>query len=302
MPNNRSNHFNAILLALFVTFLWSTSWVLIKIGLEEIPPVTFAGLRYFIAFLVLLPFSLRPKQINEIKHITPKTWLLLIGLGITFYALTQGAQFGSLKYLSATTFSLILSFTSVIVVFLGIAFLNEIPAKGQWVGMCLFLIGVGFYFAESSAFQGEAIGWIIAAAAVAANAVSSILGRRVNREKNLSPILVTTISMGVGAILLLAGGFIYQGWVALSTKSWLIVIWLAVVNSALAFTLWNKSLRSLTAMESSVINNTMLFQIAILAWVFLGEALAWFQVVGIIIAGFGTFLVQKKEQPSQSDR
>ena len=159
MPNNRSNHFNAILLALFVTFLWSTSWVLIKIGLEEIPPVTFAGLRYFIAFLVLLPLALRPKQINEIKQITPKTWLLLIGLGVTFYALTQGAQFGSLKYLPATTFSLMLSFTSVLVVFLGIAFLNEIPTGGQWVGMCLFLIGVGFYFAESSAFQGEAIGW-----------------------------------------------------------------------------------------------------------------------------------------------
>ena len=187
-----------------------------------------------------------------------------------------------------------LSFTSVLVVFLGIAFLNEIPTGGQWVGMCLFLIGVGFYFAESSAFQGEAIGWIIAAVAVAANAVSAILGRRVNREKTLSPILVTTISMGIGAVLLLASCFVWPWWAALSAKSWLIVLWLAVVNSALAFTLWNRSLRSLSAMESSVINNTMTFQIAILAVIFLGEALAWFQVVGIIIAGFATFLVQKE--------
>lgn len=302
MPTNISKHYQAILLALFVTFLWSTSWVLIKFGLEEIPPVTFAGLRYFIAFLVLLPFSIRPNQINEIKHITPKTWLLLIGLGVTFYALTQGAQFGSLKYLPATTFSLLLSFTSIIVVFLGIAFLNEIPTGGQWVGMCLFLIGIGLYFAKSSAFQGETTGWIIAATAVVANAVSSILGRKVNREKNLSPILVTTISMGVGAVLLLFGGIIYQGWVVLSTKSWIIILWLAVVNSALAFTLWNWSLRFLSAMESSMINNTMLFQIAFLAWLFLGEALAWFQVAGIIIAGVGTFMVQRVVPPSPSNR
>ena len=40
--------------------------------------------------------------------------------------------------------------------------------------------------------------------------------------------------------------------------------WLALVNSAFAFTLWNRTLRTLSATESSVINNTMLIQIAIL--------------------------------------
>jgi drug/metabolite transporter (DMT)-like permease len=45
----------AILQALFVTFLWSTSWVLIKIALHAILPLTFAGLRHTIAFFILLP-------------------------------------------------------------------------------------------------------------------------------------------------------------------------------------------------------------------------------------------------------
>jgi hypothetical protein len=48
-----------VLQALLVTFLWSTSWVLIKIGLVDIPALTFAGLRYALATLVLLPFVLR---------------------------------------------------------------------------------------------------------------------------------------------------------------------------------------------------------------------------------------------------
>ena len=49
----------AVLQALFVTFLWSTSWVLIKIGLEDLDlePLSFAGLRYALAALVLLPFA-----------------------------------------------------------------------------------------------------------------------------------------------------------------------------------------------------------------------------------------------------
>jgi drug/metabolite transporter (DMT)-like permease len=45
-------------------------------------------------------------------------------------------------------------------------------------------------------------------------------------------------------------------------------------------------------MESSIINNTMLFQIAILAWVFLGETLSLGQVFGIIMAIIGTILIQ----------
>jgi len=40
MFKNISPHFRAVFLALFVTFLWSTSWVLIKIGLEDILPLT----------------------------------------------------------------------------------------------------------------------------------------------------------------------------------------------------------------------------------------------------------------------
>jgi drug/metabolite transporter (DMT)-like permease len=49
----RTPRLRAILQALFVTFLWSTSWVLVKIGLEDIPAVTFAGLRYFLAIPLL---------------------------------------------------------------------------------------------------------------------------------------------------------------------------------------------------------------------------------------------------------
>jgi drug/metabolite transporter (DMT)-like permease len=74
--------------------------------------------------------------------------------------------------------------------------------------------------------------------------------------------------------------------------NWLIIGWLAIVNSAIAFTLWNLTLRRLSAAESSVINNTMLIQIAILGWIFLGEALSSKEVVGLVFALLGVLLVQ----------
>ncbi len=116
-------------------------------------------------------------------------------------------------------------------------------------------------------------------------------GARDQPAKDLDPIVVTGISMGFGSILLLASGVSFQGLPPLSPRSWLILIVLAVFNTALAFWLWNKSLQVLTAMESSIINNTMLIQISLLAWLFLGEKLTWMGVIGLAIASIGTILV-----------
>ncbi|MBU2585428.1 MAG: DMT family transporter, partial [Bacteroidetes bacterium] len=59
-----------------------------------------------------------------------------------------------------------------------------------------------------------------------------------------------------------------------------------------AFTLWNLTLRTLTAMESSIINGTMLIQIAILAWFFIDEKITLHEGMGMIIAAIGAVLVQ----------
>jgi len=131
---------------------------------------------------------------------------------------------------------------------------------------------------------------------VLANALSSILGREVNRSETIPPLTVTVVSMGVGGVVLLASGIALQGLPKLSLSSWIIILWLAVVNTAFAFTLWNQTLRTLSAMESTVINNTMLIQIAILAWLFLGEALSGQEILGMVVAGVGALLVQLRSK------
>jgi drug/metabolite transporter (DMT)-like permease len=284
----------AILQALFVTFLWSTSWVLIKIGLEDLPALTFAGLRYFIAFLVLIPFFLLSKRRHQLQTLTWRSWLILALLGLLYYTITQGTQFLGLTYLPAITFSMMLNSTALVVAALGIIFLHEILTSMQWAGILIFLAGVLFFFFPFDFPQGSAVGYFIAAVSVLATSLSSIIGRDVNRQKNLSPLTVTIVSMGIGATLLLLLGIWTEGLPQIDLRSWLIIIWLAIVNTAFAFTLWNRTLRTLTATESSVINNTMLIQISILAWLFLGESLSWLQIGGLLLVAAGTLLVQIK--------
>ena len=125
---------------------------------------------------------------------------------------------------------------------------------------------------------------------LAANATGSLLGRSANRGSTLSPVVVTTASMSIGAPVLLITGVAVEGIPSLTARAVAIIAWLAVVNTAVAFTLWNRSLRHLAAVESSAINNTMLIQIAALAWIFLGESPGSIGAVGIGVVSVGAFL------------
>jgi len=285
-----------ILQALLVTFLWSTSFIIIKWGLVDIPPVTYAGLRYTLAFLIFIPFILKKKYLNEIKQLNSSQWKSLLLLGLVFYTFTQGAQFLGLSLLPSVTVSLLLNFTPILVAIMGIFLLNEKPSPLQWIGSILFIIGISAYFFPVTLIGNKGIGLGIMFIGVLANAGSAIIGRDINRKKNISSLVITFISMGVGAIILIVIGFTLNGLPVLSLKNWIFLVWLAAINTAFAFTLWNLTLRSLSAMESSIINGTMLIQIAILAWYFLGEQVSFQEGIGMAIAAAGAVLVQMRRQ------
>ena len=298
------SHFKAILLALLVTFLWSTSFVIIKIGLDEIPPLTFAGLRYTIAFLCLLPFAFTKTNSSVIRNLEKKDWLKLILLGLLFYAFTQGTQFIGLSLLPAVTVSLWLNFTPLIVAVMAIFLISEYPTKLQWLGVILFILGIFTFFFPVALSDNQELGLIVMTIGVLANSASAVLGRNINREAKINPVVVTIVSMGIGSIILLVVGINLQGLPEISLQNLLYLLWLAVFNTALAFTIWNLTLQKLSAMESSIINGTMLIQIAILAWIFLGEFISLQEGIGMSIAALGALLVQlrikKQNSPSKN--
>jgi drug/metabolite transporter (DMT)-like permease len=287
-------HRAAVLQALMVTFLWSTSWVLIKIGLKQIPALTFAGLRYFLGFICLMPFALRSGYLKTLRGMSVAGWARLFVLGVLLITITQGAQFIGLAYLPAVTVNLLFSLTTLLVAFLGIGILAERPSLLQWAGVLSFLIGVYVYFYPVSLPSGQVFGLIVVLVGVVTNAFSSILGRYINRTRDLHPLAVTTVSIGVGGALLLLIGVLVQGLPPLEPVHWLIIAWLALVNTAFAFTIWNQTLRTLSAVESNLINNTMLIQIAILTWLFLGETLTLRQIFGMLLVALGTVIVQMR--------
>jgi len=287
----------SILQALFVVFLWATSWVLIKIGFDEIPPIIFAGLRYFTAFVILFAVFVFSDAKREIKELPKQMWGRLLILGLVFYAGTQGAIFIALAYLPAVTVNLLWNFSSVAVALLGIAWLSERPTFFQWIGIGLTVIGAIIFFYPVIIPKAQIIGVFVAVVGILANAVSSIMGRDINRSGKYPPLVVTVVSMGAGSIALLVVGLLVEGVPVIGVRGWAIIVWLAAVNTAFAFTLWNHTLRTLTAMESSIINSTMLIWIPVFAVLFLGESVTGKEIMGLVTAGAGTLIVQMRIFP-----
>ena len=284
----------AILTGLLVTFLWSTSFILIKFGLKaELPALTFAGLRYSLAFLCLAPFVfLDHRRRSQLAGLSRRNWLNLAGLGVLLYALTQGSGYVGLAYLPAAALSLLLNLTPVLVGLMSGRLIQERTSGWHWIGIGAAVAGSLMFFLPLQLSTGSRIGFIAAVIGLAANAGSALVGRQVNRGGHLSPVVVTFTSMGIGGLLLLGTGLISQGLGEISWREWGIIVWLAVVNTAVAFTLWNRSLRILSAVEASVLNGMMLPQIVLLAWIFLGESLTLKEIAGLLLAAGGTLLVQ----------
>lgn len=289
----RTSHRAAVVVALLVTFLWSSSWVLIRWGLDDeaLEPLTFAALRYGLAAAVLLALvAARVGLRRSLTGLTRTDLAQIALLGVVFYAFTQGAQFVAIDSQPAATTSVFLSWTPLFVALLGSRSIAEGASGRQLLGAVLVGLGALAYFAGELGVT--AVGVAASLVGLGANTMAALLGRRLNREVVAPAVVITGSSMAVGAVLLIGVGVAVEGVPAVSGRGWLIIAWLAVVNTALAFTLWNLSLQRLSALESAAINNTMLIQIAVLAWLFLAEPLGLPEITGILLVSIGVLLAQ----------
>ena len=293
---NRRDRIFAVLEALFVTVLWSSSFVIIKIGLEDIPPLMFAGFRYSLASIILMALIFAQTKMQlSLKGRSRKWWGMLALYGCIYITATQGTQFLGLYYLPAITLSLLLNLTPMIVLLSAIPMLGEKPSRSETILVAVGLFGVLLYFYSEIqiGFLGVSIlGLLIGLASLLANSASALIGRAINRTLDTPPLVVTGIMMSVGSVFLMLLSLTIETMIPLSLTSWAYILWLAVVNTALAFTLWNRAMRVLRAVDMTLINSTMMPQIVILSIAFLGEFPGLLDWIGLILLAISVAAVQ----------
>jgi drug/metabolite transporter (DMT)-like permease len=279
--------------AILVTILWSSSFVLIKWGLSEIPPLFFATLRYSLAFVVLLVVEAMTHSQGESTFVHGKreTTLLVIA-GVGGYTIAQGFQFLGLYYLPAVTTSFLLNFNPFFVLILAVGLLDERVSILQLGGLGLALIGAFAFFSERVSWEGQWFGVLIVIISGLGWAVYIAVIRLLQKSGRIGSLRLTTETMGVGVVGMAVLTVLSGRYSTLSTNGVLIIVWLATVNTALAFFMWNWTLKAIPAYELTVLQDLMLVEIAFFALAFLGETITPIMAGGIVLVLVGVMIAQ----------
>jgi probable blue pigment (indigoidine) exporter len=220
----------------------------------------------------------------------------LILIGISAYTIGNGALFWGLKFIPATTGSFLMSMIPLLVLFGGAILLKEIPTRWQIMGVILSLFGSGLFF-SSGLMPGEPQGVVILAIGLLGIMAFSLLGRGIARDKQLDTLRLTTLPLIIGGGVSLLLAFAVEGLPLITWTGFLIVSWLAIINTAGGYLLYNHALQELTALEMNMVMNLSPIFTALLGWILLGETLSLIQIIGMLVVIGGVILVQRSANP-----
>ena len=286
----------AVAIGVVVTFLWATSVVLIRIGVsdEDIQPIGFAGTRFALGALLLLPLALPGIRAAPTWR-GSRRWLSGVAIyGLLLFGLAQVGFYVALGQLEASTVGLFMGLAPVVTAAVALRSRRERASLLQLGGIAVLMAGILVYFGLEAPSGGATPGLLAAVSIPIVVGGAAVLGRRVAVDSSNygGPASMTAIAMLFGAAMTLVLALLVEGVPRFSPTAWLLIVWLAVINTALTYTLWAQSQRSLRAVESSVLGDLTIVQIALLGWVVLGEGLDVAQVFGIVLAMGGVVLVQ----------
>ena len=283
MDNKR----NTIFLAILACLLWSTAYASIKIGLQYDTPLHFAGIRFIISGLLILPFTVKPTAyLNMIKQYRRViAWVTLLQTVINYSLFYMGLDLvpgalgavivGSQPLVTAVVASIMhkedkLTVKKIVTIVFGLSGVILISAGRQVfkLGTALELLGVVMLlFANISV--------------ATSNVIVSV------KSKGINPFVLSSSSLFAGGVILYLVSIPLesrpQG--PLPSEYWLILLWLSIM-AAVAFSTWFLLLQRPGVKVSEL--NLWKFIIpvvgAILSWLLVpGEKPEWLTISGMII-------------------
>lgn len=269
--------------------LWGTTYVLVSLGLQEMGPLMLAGIRYTLAGLILLPV-LKSNHL-DLREYKQYFWQLA-ALGVFSFTLGNGFVGFALEHLPSTSVSLMSNLSAPLIMMAGAFFLKETPAPIQVIGILVVFAGIALYF-NPREFAGLNIGYLFMAISLLSFTVYNLLGRYLARSGAMPFLIQTTIPFIIGGGILVVLALVLEGMPVFSVRSILIILFMVLFNSITGYLLYNQALAELTAIEVNIILKLSPFFTAVYAWVLLGETITSMQILAMVIAFAGIYLVQK---------
>ncbi len=268
--------------------IWGSTFVITKFLMNSIGPFTVVGLRLIISLIVITPIALR--RGFRWPMIFQKDYLLF---GLTGVALYFGLANTGLDRTTAANAALIQAANPAAVALLSVLILKEKISRQRAAGITLSIIGVLLISGVPSA-DGKAtlIGNLLMIGSVIAWAVYTIQSRQMNPE--IDAMTTTTASFFTGLFWLLpfiGWEYAQRGIPVIDPISWVALIFLGVVASALAYFLWNYALNTVEASLAAPFINLIPI-IGLILSILVGESVSVIQILGGLIAIIGIVITQ----------
>jgi drug/metabolite transporter (DMT)-like permease len=278
-----------VLYALLVV-IWSSTWVAIKIGLEDCPPLLGAGIRFVAAGAVLLAFAAASGR-------SLRTDARLAGiLALMPFALAYGLVYWGEQHIPSGLAAVLFGVLPLYTAFLGAVFLPDQPLRARLVvGILIAIGGLALAFAES-ADSGDPELALAGAAALALAPLGASVGNisLKLRAGELDAVALNGWGMLGGGVLLLAASGMGESWgeAAWTAESVGSIAYLAVIGSAVPFVGLTVLLRHISAQATSFLAMLLPFGALLFGAALYSEAITIRALGGAVLVAAGLLVAQ----------
>lgn len=282
---------------LILCLIWGTTWFFIKIGLEDLPPISFAAARFVLALIILGAIILIQKI--ELPN-TIRDWKLLAITGILQFSINYSLVFWSEQYISSGLAAVLQAMISVFG--LALAWFHLPQEKITWLKIFAVLLGIsGVTIIFIEQLQINSVLAFIGCAAIVVGAYAaahaSILIKAYGNRLHPAGMLFGQMACGILPVifygLLKEGNPIYFNW---TWRALISVLYLTVFGTIIAFWLYYWLLNKIESTKAMVISLVTPLIAVMVGGIFLGEKLPPQTIIGgiIILTGVGLIVFKGK--------
>ena len=283
-------------LVLITTFIvWGTQFPLSKYLCESYDPILVAFLRFSLALLFLLPFTLRQLKKVSPSHMFNLMTIGIVGIGVYSILAMIGTQMSTGAYSS-----ILINVNPLFIGVLAPLLIDEKMTAKKIFGLLCGFVGVVVLFSNSHGNRqmsgGVVVGNVLLLTSAFCIALYVLLCKR---HIALYGGLITTTYTVSGGVLLLLMAFIFDieeiNLTEIRLIDWGFILYLSIVTTVLTWIVWFRSIAHFGAIKTSAFVFIIPVSGVFSSWLFLSESLGWGFLAGFLLITCGISIVQASE-------
>lgn len=277
--------------------IWGSTWLFIKLGLADLPPFTFAGIRFVLSSLILgLLITARGVRWPRSRH----DWILIAVSGALQFSLNYGLVFWGEQHISSGLAAVLQSTFPVFGFLIAHVYLPyERMTTAKLIGVLLGVFGVVVIFSDQLTIAGRMalLGSVALVASAFFGSYSNVLVKAYGQK--IDPQVLAAGQMICGFPPLLVLGIATEGnplnfhWTPMAVVS---LAYLVIVGSVIAFALYYWLVRNMDVTNTMLIALVTPVVAVVLGMIVLEEKLNWrlFAGAACIISGIGLIILRRR--------